>query len=76
MCGFVKASMSLAILRSNSLLLFGPQVKGGRIPQQLELTDGELMALIAPLWEEIGWVLKGKVVRYEFKNSDAVMESI
>ena len=53
-CGFSRARMSLAIVRSNSLILFSPQDKGGRIPQQLELTDGELVALIAPLREELG----------------------
>ena len=31
MCGFVRARMSLAILRYNSLLLRGPQDKGARI---------------------------------------------
>ena len=33
MCGFVRARMSLAILRSNSLLLRGPRNKGARIWQ-------------------------------------------
>ena len=49
MCGFVRARMSLAIVRSNSLLLRGPQEKGARICQRPELTDGALMALLA-LW--------------------------
>ena len=40
MCGFVRAQMSLAIVRSNSLLLHIPRDKGVRIRQQLELTDG------------------------------------
>ena len=31
MCGFVRARMSLAILRSNSLLLRGPRYKGAHI---------------------------------------------
>ena len=31
MCGFVWAGMSLAIVRSNSLLLRGPRDKGARI---------------------------------------------
>ena len=31
MCGFVRARMSLAIVRSNSLLLRGPSNKGARI---------------------------------------------
>ena len=34
MCGFVRARMSLAIVRSNSLLLRGPRNKGARIWQR------------------------------------------
>ena len=48
MCGFVRARMSLAIVRSNSLLLRGPREKGARIWQQPELIDGAVMALLAP----------------------------
>ena len=48
MCGFVWVRMSLAIVRSNSLILRGPRVKGARIWQRPELTDGSVMALIAP----------------------------
>ena len=48
MCGFVRARMLLAIVRSNSLLLRGPRDKGARIRQQPELTDGAVMALIVP----------------------------
>ena len=48
MCGFVRARMSLAIVRFNSLLLRGPRDKGARIWQQLELMDGAVMALLAP----------------------------
>ena len=48
MCGFVRAGMSLAIVRSNSLLLHGPRDKGARIWQRPELTDGAVMALLAP----------------------------
>ena len=48
--GFVRASMSLAIVRSNSLLLRGPCYKGARIRQRPELTDGVVMALLAP-WQ-------------------------
>ena len=48
MCGFVKAIMSLAIVRSNSLLLRGPRDKGARIRHQPDLTDGAVMALLAP----------------------------
>ena len=40
MCGFVRARMSLAILRSNSLLLCGPRDKAAHIWQRPELTDG------------------------------------
>ena len=48
MGGFVRARMSLAIVRSNSLLLRGPRDKGARISQQPELTDGAVMALLVP----------------------------
>ena len=48
MCEFVRARMSLAIVRSNSLLLRGPRDKGARIRQRPDLTDGAVMALIAP----------------------------
>ena len=48
MCGFVRARMSLEIVRSNSLLLRGPCNKVARIRQQPELTDGAEMALLAP----------------------------
>ena len=49
MCGFVRAMMSLAIVRSNSLLLRGHwEEKGVHIRQRPELTDGAVMALIAP----------------------------
>ena len=48
LCGFVRAKMSLAIVRSNILLLCGPRDKGARICQRPELTDGAVMALLAP----------------------------
>ena len=48
MCGFVQARMSLAIVRSTSLLLRGPCDKGARIRQKPELTDGAVMAQLAP----------------------------
>ena len=48
MCGFVRATMSLAIVRSNSLLLRGPCNKGARIWQRPELTDGAVISLLAP----------------------------
>ena len=40
MCGFMRVRMSLAVLRSNRLLLRGPRDKGALIRQQPELTDG------------------------------------
>ena len=48
MCGFVRAQISLAIVRSNSLLLRGPRDKGACIWQRSELTDGAVMPLLAP----------------------------
>ena len=48
MCGFVRARMSLAIVRSNSLLLRCPSDKGARIRQRPELTDEAVMPLLAP----------------------------
>ena len=48
MCGFVRLRMSLAIGRSNSLLLRGPCNKGAHIRQRSELTYGAVMALLAP----------------------------
>ena len=49
MCGFVRVRMSLAIVRSNSLLLRAPRDKGAQIWQQPKLTDGVVMALLVPL---------------------------
>ena len=46
MCGFVRVRMSLAIVRSNSLLLCVPHYKGARIWQRPELTDGVVMVLL------------------------------
>ena len=48
MCGFVGVRMSLAIVRSNSLLLRGPCNKEACIRQKPDLTDGAVMALLAP----------------------------
>ena len=48
MCGFLRARMSILIVRSNSLLLHGPRDKGARIWQQPELADGAVMALLVP----------------------------
>ena len=47
MCGFVRARMSLVIVRSNSLLLCSSREKGARILQQPKLTDGAVMVLLA-----------------------------
>ena len=46
MCGLVRARMSLAIVRSNSLLIHGPHNKGARIRKRPEMTDGAVMALL------------------------------
>ena len=51
MYGFVQARMSLEIVRSNSLLLRGPCDKGVCIRQQPDLTNGAVMALLAP-WRD------------------------
>ena len=48
MCCFVRARMSLAIVRSNSLLLCGPRDKWACIRQQPEMKYGSVMALLAP----------------------------
>ena len=48
MCGFVRARMSLAILRSNSLILCGRCYKGARICQLPDLTDGAVTSLHHP----------------------------
>ena len=48
MCGFLRARMSLAIVRSNSLLLRGPRDKGAHIWKRPERTDGAVMPLLAP----------------------------
>ena len=48
MCGFVRARMSLAILRSNILIPHSPRDKGACIRKQPELIDVAVMALLAP----------------------------
>ena len=48
MCCFVQARMLLAIVRSDSLILCGPRNKGARICQRPEMTNGAVMALMAP----------------------------
>ena len=45
MCGFLKARLSLVIVRSNSLLLCSPQHKAACFWQRPELTVGAVMAL-------------------------------
>ena len=46
MCDFVRARMSLAIVRLNSLLLCGPRNKGAHIRQQPEMTNVAVMELL------------------------------
>ena len=48
MCGFVRARVSLRIMRSNSLLLRGPQDKEESIQQRPELLYGVVLELIEP----------------------------
>ena len=48
MCGFMRARMSIVMVRSDILLLRGPRDKGACICQRTELTDGAVMALLAP----------------------------
>ena len=47
-CDFVRARMSLAIVRSNTLLLHGARYKEAYIRQRPNLEDGAVMALLAP----------------------------
>ena len=49
-CGFVKARMSLAIVRSNILLLHVTQDKETRIRQQPDMVDRAVIALLVPWW--------------------------
>ena len=48
MCGFVRARMLLAIVRSNSLPLRSPRENGARIRLRPDLTDEAMMVLLAP----------------------------
>ena len=48
MCGFVRARISLAVVRSNTLLLCGTRDKGGYIFQRPDLSDGAVMELLTP----------------------------
>ena len=68
--------MSLAIVRSNSLLFCGPCDKVARIWQQPELMYGAVMALLAPCRVYTKGILKGRKGRDEVKNRDEVTESI
>ena len=46
MCGFVRDIMSLAIVRSNTLILRGTRDKEAHIRQMPDFIDGSVMALI------------------------------
>eukprot|EP00957_Ditylum_brightwellii_P101179 7710752-Ditylum_brightwellii.AAC.1 len=48
MCGYVKAWMSLVVVRSNTLLLQGPQDKSSRIKQAV-MMDGAGLSLQRPV---------------------------
>ena len=48
---FVRASMSLAIVRSNSLILCRPRDKGVCIQKQPELKDGAVMVMLTH-WQD------------------------
>ena len=48
MCGFVKARMSLAVMRSNTILLRGARDKEAHIFQRPGLADGVVVALFIP----------------------------
>ena len=48
MCSFVWERMALAIVQSNTLLIWVPQYKYAQICQGVELIDGAVMALIPP----------------------------
>ena len=69
-CGFVRVGMSLAIVKSNSLILCGPRNKGSCIRQQPELTDGAVMALVASCRGLIKGGLRGLMVGGELIKSE------
>ena len=48
MCGFVRARISLVIVRSTILILHIPWDKGLRIWQLPDIMDGAVMAMLAP----------------------------
>ena len=67
--------MSLAIVRSDSLLLRGPRDKWGHIRQIPELADGSVMALLAPWCGQIDGILKGQTGREEVRDLERVKDS-
>ena len=48
MCGFIRARISILIVRSNTLILQGARDKEAYIRQIPNLEDGAVMALLAP----------------------------
>ena len=48
MCGFIRARISLAKVRSNALLLHGARYKEASIRQRPNMEDGAVMELLAP----------------------------
>ena len=58
MCRFVRALVSLAIVRSNALLLQGTKDKEAYIFPILDLGGGVVMALLAP-WSGFGTQMLG-----------------
>ena len=48
MGGFIRDRVSLAMVRSNTLLLHGARYKEAYIRQRPNLEDGAVMALLAP----------------------------
>ena len=63
--------MSLAIVRSNRLLLRGPHEKGAQIRQQPKLMDGLVITLLAP-WR--GWILGDRMGRTGRDDGRKVVE--
>ena len=51
MCGFLRSRISLAIVRSNCLLLCSPRDKGVCIRERPVMADREMMALLGP-WRD------------------------
>ena len=67
--------MSLEIVSSNSLLLCRPWYKKAHIQHCPELTDGVVMALLAPWRGYIEGIHKKMTVEEEVKDSVTVMGS-